>query len=81
MISKSRTRFFEVSDPSANTHAPVYRYGYVRNGYYPLTVDCAQLRLNIRRVRKMSSNIQRSLELHANYIRPSFTLQRSGANS
>ena len=41
------------------------------------------LRLNIRRVRKMfcHGNIQISLELHANYIHPSFTLQRSGTNS
>ena len=40
-----------------------------------------RLRLNIRRARKMFCSIQISLEIHANYIRPSFTLQRSGANS
>ena len=40
-----------------------------------------RLRLNIRRARKMFCKVQILLDLHANYFRPSFTLQRSGRNS
>ena len=40
-----------------------------------------RLHLNIRIVHKMFCSIQITLKLHANYIHPFSTLQRSGANS
>ena len=36
--------------------------------------------LNIRRVRKMFCDIQISLKLHANHLRPTFTGQRVNVN-
>ena len=40
-----------------------------------------RLRINIRRVRKIFFNVQTLLDLHTNYFRSSFILQRSDRNS